>query len=638
LLDEVGIRCVDGHASETLLGFPLSIALRDGQQLCLDLNTPGPFAKLDADEVGFAVVDSLGYPRRTWGLAARVPHLKGDRTLIESPLKALLERTVDGRSESTFLDGFRFYSAPVPVLGGAEVATINDVLILVVNAQDEARARKRAIQSERFAQALKRVGKVLTMNQGIAGICQAAAHEIASATELAAALVWVTEPEGHLALKASIGVTRPGVQEVESLDYDQGPNCVAELVASTARKFSQRSVFGHVMTAGLEANICYLKPGGVFAYPLMAGGRPLGVVEMIGRAEDPDFEDQAELFETFAEHLSLAINAASMFETAERSASHDALTGIANHRTMQEFLHKRVAEAQRTGTPVSVLMLDVDHFRSYNEEEGHDAGDRVLRQVSQRINEAIRPRDLAARYGGEEFTVVLVGTDLADAIRVGERIRQAIDETPFESVGRRLRHVTISIGAAAFPETTTDVTALLKAADLALFEAKRSGRNRVMGFSGPLLHEVRERPTPAALERWIIPEVAAETARFVEWAREEIGQYSRSLQLSDGQVAILGSLIEVLPSYRYAIESQELERVRAMAASPEFRLMLPALEAFEERFDGNGPKGLKGHQVPLLARVLQVLHARFRGASLLGDPGRFDAEVLAVPVGRPEAA
>ena len=112
-----------------------------------------------------------------------------------------------------------------------------------------------------------------------------------------------------------------------------------------------------------------------------------------------------------------------MFESVEKLAAFDPLTGIGNHRTLQEFLHRRILEAERSEGTIGAIMLDVDHFRRFNEEEGHDAGDSVLKMVADVLRACVRPYDLAARYGGEEFTVIMPGVDKETTESVAERIR-----------------------------------------------------------------------------------------------------------------------------------------------------------------------------------------------------------------------
>ena len=126
-------------------------------------------------------------------------------------------------------------------------------------------------------------------------------------------------------------------------------------------------------------------------------------------------------------------------------------------------------------------MLDVDHFRNFNEEEGHDAGDEALRQVAAALRATVRPYDLAARYGGEEFTILVPGASGAGIRTLAERLRASVEERPFVTIGGRQYPLTVSVGCAVYPAQGPDAPGLLKAADVALYEAKRGGRNRVAG-------------------------------------------------------------------------------------------------------------------------------------------------------------
>ncbi len=153
----------------------------------------------------------------------------------------------------------------------------------------------------------------------------------------------------------------------------------------------------------------------------------------------------------------------------------DDLTGIANHRQFREFLDQEWRRALRGGFAISLMMLDVDHFKKYNDRHGHLAGDECLRRVAQALKESVnRPSDLAARYGGEEFAIVLSGTPLESALPMAERIRETVaaSENP---------QVTISIGLAALrPAESNDSAQLIAAADACLYRAKQAGRNRVV--------------------------------------------------------------------------------------------------------------------------------------------------------------
>ena len=159
----------------------------------------------------------------------------------------------------------------------------------------------------------------------------------------------------------------------------------------------------------------------------------------------------------------------------------DALTGLHNRRYMETHLSSLAEQAVSRGKPLSVLVLDIDFFKSINDGHGHDAGDDVLREFALRIRKSIRNIDLACRYGGEEFVIVMPETDMAVATMVAERLRRAIAGEPFPiQQGMQLLDVTLSIGIAAIGGPGDTAAAMLKRADTALYRAKRDGRNRVV--------------------------------------------------------------------------------------------------------------------------------------------------------------
>jgi two-component system cell cycle response regulator len=159
----------------------------------------------------------------------------------------------------------------------------------------------------------------------------------------------------------------------------------------------------------------------------------------------------------------------------------DALTGLFNRRYMESHLGTLVEQAASRAKPLTVLVLDIDYFKSINDTHGHDAGDDVLREFALRIKKSIRGIDLACRYGGEEFVVVMPETDMAVAAMVAERLRRRIATEPFAiQQGSRNIPLTISIGIAALAGKDDNAAGVLKRADQALYRAKRDGRNRVV--------------------------------------------------------------------------------------------------------------------------------------------------------------
>lgn len=164
----------------------------------------------------------------------------------------------------------------------------------------------------------------------------------------------------------------------------------------------------------------------------------------------------------------------------EQLAATDSLTGVANRRTLDHTLRHEWFRAQRTGKPLSLLMIDADHFKAFNDQHGHQAGDDALRALAKVISENVRrPADLVARYGGEEFSVILAETDCAGAQQIAEYIRVAVEQLPF--LAGVESPITVSIGISTWTTTSdTNLEQLLFAADKALYLAKESGRNRVI--------------------------------------------------------------------------------------------------------------------------------------------------------------
>jgi diguanylate cyclase (GGDEF)-like protein len=166
-------------------------------------------------------------------------------------------------------------------------------------------------------------------------------------------------------------------------------------------------------------------------------------------------------------------------ERLARLAAQDPLTGLANRRQFQERLRQDMAQHRRHGTPGSLVMLDLDHFKQVNDTHGHATGDLVLMEAADRVKAALRPSDVAARIGGEEFAVLLPDSDIGNAVTVAERLRSALTELVVFAPDGRPVSVTASIGVAAWQHDDRDERDLLERADQALYAAKHAGRDNI---------------------------------------------------------------------------------------------------------------------------------------------------------------
>ncbi|NJP05819.1 MAG: diguanylate cyclase [Chloroflexaceae bacterium] len=180
-----------------------------------------------------------------------------------------------------------------------------------------------------------------------------------------------------------------------------------------------------------------------------------------------------------AGHLTLTLANLRLREHLHQQSIRDPLTNLFNRRYLKEMLDRELRRAMRHVYPVGVIMLDIDHFKNFNDTYGHDGGDTVLRMIAAFMQSYIRGEDAACRYGGEEFTIVLPGAALNDTCRRAEDLRAGIKRMRLEHDGRTLGQVTASFGVACFPEHGVTTEGILKAADVALYRAKNAGRDRV---------------------------------------------------------------------------------------------------------------------------------------------------------------
>ncbi len=228
--------------------------------------------------------------------------------------------------------------------------------------------------------------------------------------------------------------------------------------------------------------------------PLRTAQEVLGAVVLGARRPGAYDAEAVRQLEVVAMQAAESIYRARLFEQTERLATTDGLTGLTNHRTFQARLDEHLARAQRYGKKLSLILCDIDHFKSVNDTYGHPVGDVVLRGVARTLLEQARATDVVARYGGEEFAVVMPETDAAGALVIAERIRERVKALAFDT-GQGKLAVTLSLGVAAFPGDAAKKGDLVERADACLYHAKRHGRDRSVAASS------LRAPPPARLPR-----------------------------------------------------------------------------------------------------------------------------------------
>jgi diguanylate cyclase (GGDEF)-like protein len=215
------------------------------------------------------------------------------------------------------------------------------------------------------------------------------------------------------------------------------------------------------------------------AQPLTGGGRAATTELLVVARRGASFtHDEQMLFGYLARQTAVAMENVALHDRLRRQATVDELTGLSNHRRFQEALHHEVTRMRRSERPTALAMIDIDHFKVINDTYGHQHGDTVLQAVAQVIAQACRATDEPARYGGDELAVILAETDLGGAGTLGESIRRAVERLALTLPDGTPTSVTVSVGVSALEAGAGDPAALIEGADVALYEAKRAGRNR----------------------------------------------------------------------------------------------------------------------------------------------------------------
>jgi diguanylate cyclase (GGDEF)-like protein len=240
----------------------------------------------------------------------------------------------------------------------------------------------------------------------------------------------------------------------------------------------------HIQSPEPESSLCM---------PLVAQGEALGVLHIRHTSQNVELDENGlvtppaewftevkqQLIHTVADSLALALANLKLRETLRQQSIRDPLTGLFNRRYLEESLEREVRRAARSQRSLGVIMMDIDHFKHFNDTFGHDAGDTLLRELGVFLRSQVRGEDIACRYGGEEFAIVMPDTTLEVIHQRAEKLREGIKHLNVMSRGKMLGSVSISAGVATFPEHGGTGEAVIRTADAALFKAKQAGRDRV---------------------------------------------------------------------------------------------------------------------------------------------------------------
>lgn len=322
----------------------------------------------------------------------------------------------------------------------------------------------------------KKISASLDMGEML-GIFREAINKISRS--VIAKIILIDEFQGKPASRVTYEICNPSSGRPVSGEIHGRPSGKFERIIAEA-VFAQKGVIS--LKSPIDKNHPFLPYLGEFGgsfivLPLLSEGIPIGILTIRG-AED----EHAESFSILAEQLSLELKKISLYEKVQELAITDGLTGIYVRRHFIERLNEEVARSKRYNLRLSLLMIDLDHFKQCNDTYGHLAGDIILKKIARIMKEYIRQVDLIGRYGGEEFAIALPDTDKKSVINIADRIRSSVEKHKFRVYDETI-YMTISIGVANFPENGEDVVTLIDSADQALYKAKQEGRNKVISLS-----------------------------------------------------------------------------------------------------------------------------------------------------------
>jgi diguanylate cyclase (GGDEF)-like protein/PAS domain S-box-containing protein len=221
-------------------------------------------------------------------------------------------------------------------------------------------------------------------------------------------------------------------------------------------------------------------PATYICQPMMAQGEAMGVLHVQHTSPQHFTEARQRLVQTVADSVALALANLNLRETLRQQSIRDSLTGLFNRRYLEETMEREVRRVTRTEHSLGLIMLDLDHFKRFNDDFGHEAGDALLRELGAFLRVQVRGEDIVCRYGGEEFVLVLPEASREVTRQRAELVREGIKHLHVHHMGQALGPLTLSLGVAVYPEHGLTAVSLLRAADAALYRAKREGRDRVM--------------------------------------------------------------------------------------------------------------------------------------------------------------
>jgi len=569
-------------AAEELLGKKLVSAAGKPIAALLE-DTPGLLAAYDDDEAIPAETS------QEWEHAGRFYHgrvspLRDDRSRVRGRILVLRDITDRKKAELALEEARQDLERRVETRT-AELATEKDLL---------ARLNAVAVNIARCVTTGEVLSKGVRLAREAIG-CQSA-------------VLWVHSRGGRGRLIASEGLPKTVRKQLRSL-----------LATSKALEGAQVQVWPEPFGTRLAM------------VPLISRRLALGVLCLMS-SDDHFWEDEERLSLAggIASQIALAMENARRYDDAQFLAERDSLTGLLNHRGLNKCVEQNVVHAGQSHSVFSLVMMDVDNFKLFNDAHGHVTGDRVLQTAARSLSGSLRRSDVAARCGGDEFVAILSDCDAEEALTLLERVRESLENRSLEVGGQKIP-IRMSYGVATYPRDGTGASELLAAADANLYRSKRSGGDCITASCS----DDGRRPTP--IGSFTVLDGLVTTVdnkdHYTRKHSEDVTEYAMALAArmalspdTQRSLRIAGLLHDVgkvgVPDHILrkpaGLTADELAAVRQhvtlgeliVKGIPNQHEVVGAISTHHERFDGNGyPRGVKGKQIPLLGRILAVADA-----------------------------
>ncbi|MDQ2682517.1 MAG: diguanylate cyclase, partial [Chloroflexota bacterium] len=364
------------------------------------------------------------------------------------------------------------------------------------------------------------------------------------------------------------------------------------------------------------------------SFAIQVGESSVGVLSLLSRSRRRLPKHAVRMGQELALQAAHAIDRTNLFRQLQRRAETDGLTGLLNHRAAFEALDRELAAARKLSEPISIIVVDLDDFKFFNDTHGHLTGDRVLVEVAKALQESCRPRDYVARYGGDEFLLILPGTNEEVAAGVGVRLLRRMESTTVTVHNLELP-VRISVGVATFPNDASNRQELIAYADAAMYSAKECGGGQlgtiekgtrslevtVLGALNGLVRAVDRKDRYTKDHSDLVADHAVQFGRYLRLPDTEVHALEIAGQLHDvGKIAVPDSVLR--KPGRLSTDEEALIRQHVVFSEliikgvPNLELVLDAVAHHHERWDGLGyPYGKRGEEIPLLGRILSMADA-----------------------------